>query len=505
MEVQDDEELNEFCLQIQMPEAYKFLRDHDVNIENIGHLDKENIRQIFPKVGLQIKFQAAWEKYYQKSSSSSGSSAPPSRRLWFSVELQKILDCEEGRRLIVTYGNLNNEFLPAHRTRLVELIVDFLIINQKTTVKVAALLNDVAEQITTVFVNENKDHYYKEKYVTDPKGQKKKQYGGSLWARYFNSKRKPKGRKRTATDCMESDPSDGQPDQPQDLQAESSSHQAVSNLIEFLNSNECCQITPEIIKLWDESRDGREASMTLATLHDDWQILLLNDGYKLISADFNHIHPIHPNVAEVEEKWNFFFNNIPRFLNDNVKDNFCKKLLEKSLFQTYDDDRERMLLLVLHAVMKPTGYVVLKNASNSHKQTKLRTTIAAAQSSMISVAEKKTDIPTLLLKHTELLEKSGMTFQPVIFFAEDESEYVVYVTKHLKYAVQFVREAVDICFKSFHVHHLGEYRQEAKNVWLFIQVYIYGLQDTNEDMAGRMKEDREKVIKYLTDLETTQK
>ena len=73
------------------------------------------------------------------------------------------------------------------------------------------------------------------------------------------------------------------------------------------------------------------------------------------------------------------------------------------------------------------------------------------------------------------MNEEGLTVQPHIIVVGPEVntvEKIYVVVDEIKYEVESAKQAIDICFKSFHVFH-AEYPRPAEHVWLLIQRALY--------------------------------
>uniref|UniRef100_A0A1B0DJI9 Uncharacterized protein n=1 Tax=Phlebotomus papatasi TaxID=29031 RepID=A0A1B0DJI9_PHLPP len=205
-----DEELREFCEKLDLPEAYAFLLNQEMNVERVAKMTPEDNRLIFPTVGLQIAFRSGWEKYYGRdmnmrpghSGTGMAATLPVAsshEKGSQSLKLVDILACNEGRRLKTIYRNKGG-FVKSNKQDLVALILQSA--KDRELPLTSRVIDRLTEEIHEVFPKEEKEYYYKVSRVG-----KKKHYGGTLYFAYHNSIRKTKGHgKRKRTNSHDDEP-----------------------------------------------------------------------------------------------------------------------------------------------------------------------------------------------------------------------------------------------------------------------------------------------------------
>lgn len=76
------------------------------------------------------------------------------------------------------------------------------------------------------------------------------------------------------------------------------------------------------------------------------------------------------------------------------------------------------------------------------------------------------------LREKIILDK-GDTLQPLIVIVGPETDYTIYVyVDGMKYFMQSLIKAVDVCFKLFHVFN-ANYPKTGQLIWKFIERFIY--------------------------------
>lgn len=126
------------------------------------------------------------------------------------------------------------------------------------------------------------------------------------------------------------------------------------------------------------------------------------------------------------------------------------------------DSRNIVCLLGLHKILPPT-LLVTKHG------TKKKGTILDSQESQIVFVPVLNDLDKIILDKQEfgrgqpLIVVIGNKINPKDFFVYLNNKYII---------CQNFLEAVDTCFKVFHLFNL-EYPSVSSNVWLFLQKFFY--------------------------------
>ncbi|GAB0089537.1 hypothetical protein DMENIID0001_041020 [Sergentomyia squamirostris] len=468
--IDGDVMLLELCEKFGVEEAYSHLIAVGITYSLLKDLTDEDINDILPKGAIRVIFRREWKKWCVPEEPpephvchevrSATQHKKKMMRVWTSVELEDILKCPNGERLRQTSTN-KGFFERRHQTLLCRTIVSYAVTN---SIHLSTdIIAQISEEIQDIFPHEKKETYYQQKSKLNPS------YKGMLYDRYHNRNKdggkKPKTTKKDSTiDQRDAQALQGSDEENHTQHAETN----IQSTTEIAKSDE---ITSDTIQDWKNSSTDRVTTIKTCPEADvlvQWPLYKHPDGYKLIATDFDQIYP---DTQNIDTKWLEFFEKIIPYYETNVKDSYCRSLYDDALAEKNTDKRQRLLILILHAVLQPRKRV-RRPAQN--KVRCMKPTIAGSQDSMLIVVMNEEDLGNRLQKLEKYLKSTQRTFHPVIFHQEDIG-YVVYCTKNLRYNMCSLRDAVDLCFKAHHVFMSGIYPIESGSVWYFIQNYLYGL------------------------------
>ncbi|XP_055709867.1 uncharacterized protein LOC129805760 [Phlebotomus papatasi] len=471
--------LKDWCEDQGVSEAYQYLHATGVTFSLLSHLTLQDINEILPPGAIKVSFRIRWQRWMEESNpASTGLSLTEhnpgilKRRQWEFFDFSEVLNTPQGKKLIETSKNLQH-FEKRHRYALIEIIVDHA---EEGKINLSCkLMEQISEDIEKVFPHEKKEIYFL------PKSKDKKSYSGLLYSRYHNNKRKKakvdKGKENeNIRDQQSLNVADEVTLSQDDVTDEPINEDSVEN-------PDSSDISANDFRHWNNTRQMRiEAISDNRDILLEWPILGHQNGYKLIDEDFKFIAST---AKSIQVKWKPFFDKVVLFFEEHVKDRFCKSKFDDALGETDDDDRERALLLLLHAVLKPRGHIRMPQQKKGTKVKLVKPTIADAQSSMIIETVRPEDVDSHINEFKNKLEKSKRGFHPVIVYIKNGG-YLVYITENIVYKTFTVQHAVDICFKGYYLFHFARYPIESGSVWFFIQKYFYEVTtDTDKLYIGQ--------------------
>lgn len=133
----------------------------------------------------------------------------------------------------------------------------------------------------------------------------------------------------------------------------------------------------------------------------------------------------------------------------------------------------------MHSVLKPRCFVKKTDPTDPTKIKYIKPTIADAQENMLITVQSENEYQLRLDAFVKYLQETGRSFHPIIFRIIGIG-YKIFCHGEIQFHVQTLKEAIDICFKSFHVLHGGQYPTESEIVWFFIQTYFYEIKTIND-------------------------
>ncbi|XP_071575617.1 uncharacterized protein [Temnothorax nylanderi] len=223
--------------------------------------------------------------------------------------------------------------------------------------------------------------------------------------------------------------------------------------------NKCYTIRVKDLKQFEEKN--------LATIFDKWQLFKHPQGYELIALDFENM-----NVSKINlnyDTWFNFFTIVKQNTNINHKNNNLNVMVQQIEDKEMNEDAKAAIICQLLSHFLPPRKVSVCG-KNSYKAS-----IGAAKDSMIKHANVPGDMLRLRFETKKHAETLKIPVQPYIITVGDYKtaiESYVCVDETL-YKVNTTIEAIDICFKAFHVFQL-QYPGASEHLWILMQRGIYG-------------------------------
>ncbi|XP_051168151.1 uncharacterized protein LOC127285960 isoform X2 [Leptopilina boulardi] len=212
----------------------------------------------------------------------------------------------------------------------------------------------------------------------------------------------------------------------------------------------------------------KRPSETLKVIFDKYSILKQPLGYELIESDFKY-EIGREGILDIH--WPILSKKIYTLMKSEIKDKAAKELLETlSSGNISEGERDLKLLMVLPALCPPICKI-------RKAKTVWKPTIEEARASFILHVKSPDDIDEEIKKMREKLSNFNMSLQPLIIVVGENLSVVnrFYVNiDDTRYSFQSILQALDLCFKSFHVLHT-EYPKPSEPVWLFLQKSIYSI------------------------------
>lgn len=212
-------------------------------------------------------------------------------------------------------------------------------------------------------------------------------------------------------------------------------------------------------------------SVDIAQFFNQWMPLKHPNGYELINEDFLSIG-LTKKIVNVKY-WDFFFKVISSECELPVKDFTGLKLQsylsEENQENLNEDSKTAIQLLLLPHFIPPQNFL------KSCKKKSWKPSIANAKDSLLLHVKLSSDVTNTRDERTKYLKAQGLSFQPQIIVVGSEitkitESYVCF--DNLIYKVNSTFQAIDLCFKVFHVIN-AEYSLESEHLWLLIQKGLY--------------------------------
>lgn len=131
----------------------------------------------------------------------------------------------------------------------------------------------------------------------------------------------------------------------------------------------------------------------------------------------------------------------------------------------FSDSKTAVIFYLLHSVFIPTSKKTKRDENGIISMKKF--SIHDSQKTFIILAKTAVELEELLSKITTVIQPCLL----VIGDINNPKQIMVYFDG-IKYVINTIIKAIDICFKIFHVFNI-EYPIESSNFWLFIQKYYY--------------------------------
>lgn len=209
--------------------------------------------------------------------------------------------------------------------------------------------------------------------------------------------------------------------------------------------------------------------------------------------DFESLH--HGKESDLIKGWQIFKRKAPELYKTMVDDPNCLKLLQKLDTSTLKegkyfrrvyvlqvakltnrnllDTRDYLILMLLHAVLKPSCRISVKEARRKF----WKPTISDSQNAQIMHIKTIGELEKMVENMKAKYKKMNLKIQPfVIVIGEtiyDLKLFYAYVNNSY-YKFNSFLKTVDFCFKLFQVFNF-QYAKECQLVWLFIQKHFFNI------------------------------
>ncbi|XP_055711440.1 uncharacterized protein LOC129806695 [Phlebotomus papatasi] len=199
--------------------------------------------------------------------------------------------------------------------------------------------------------------------------------------------------------------------------------------------------------------------LTISEIMSEWPILKTAVASILINLDFAIVNPV---AGSLETHWETFcgkvLNHVSGIGNKHNAEN--------------PDSWDIECMLGLHKLLPPS---FSKTAGKSGKK---KWTIADSQKSQVLFIPVLNDLETVMNQRRQ--EGKIQPFVVIIGTQAQPTGFFVYLDGHFLKFSKFV-EAVDICFKIFHLFNV-EYPDQSITVWEFISRYFYQIKSTTKQI-----------------------
>lgn len=499
------------CVQFGLSEqTYVRLVECGIDIESLLYIKEDDMKEIFPTsmLGQRVMFRARVSQWQQQNRSpkikltfnirptrivspiptqiqtprnsmliptspprsSRATASPPSsfRIDDDKIPLSELLRMSVKGQGILKYYQENSKFSDEHRVCLINAIVDYYK-DRSLAMPIGAIVR-FTEEIGTLFPSEEKKFYYSAR----GRGQNPM---GKLYDKAINARRKIRKTYQERTALTNVTTSVNNPPET-----------SYENVVPTNEDLERKSWLSQNIKPWDDVEYMWKKTFTLRraqiikeeNILEHWPLFKNPIGFKLIDIDFSELFPDKP--SDMLTEWPHFRDSVLPYFEEKIKDPDSKELLEKLNHDISTDSRDCILILLLHAVIKPPLLSTkLLSQDNSNKKRKWKPSISDAQNATIMHCITKIDFQ---IKYEQLkLEASQAmkTVQPLLVVIGKELTnldefYVIFdcVTYNLP---SFVK-ALDILFKVYCVMNIG-FRVEAKYLYELIETYFFKIKNTS--------------------------
>ncbi|XP_067208165.1 uncharacterized protein [Linepithema humile] len=485
-------------------------RKNGITMELMGQLDAKLIAELIPEIGPRIKFMSYWKANFFKNEIAANTSieidnVENNKNVNNSNEqkLQNTMQetnnsvineentlyrqnafCSKDQFMLDTMPSINDlleksqtgriilqvskskELNGSMRNKLCNIIVGYM--EDNNIIMSNKIAEEISKRITKTFPSEAKGTYFIEgKRKVDTKDKKSIAARGKLWScwrnrRYAISKLQKKIKHEAINDDIDN----------------SSDNDVVSNedvkeSLDWLKNNQ----TPWeiVLQKWSitfEYRYGiliKSSDKKLNKIFEEWPLFKHPNGYEFIHYDFNKMQL--SDLVLTIEKWNEFFKTITQ--NTSVigkNDNFVE-LMEKLNLDISEDSKVTIAIQLISYMIPPKQR--LKQHSSKTKQYS-KASIVSSRDSMIKCVTTCGDITRIRQESNNKAKEMRTCVQPYIIVVgqlENISQSYVSIDEIL-YSTKSTLQALDICFKAFHVLQIN-YPDASKHLWMLIQKGLY--------------------------------
>ncbi|XP_066594187.1 uncharacterized protein [Prorops nasuta] len=474
-------------------------KENEINEQNIKHLNDSMLKELIPKIGRRILFINKLKQLYSNESLSQNKTSsienlssddevsndenalPSANNSLISTRLyndrrtihKTLKKSTRGSAVLCTYKK-NKVLSMKNRNIIVDIIMEDVLQKEKRLRN--ADFHGLAKQICEEFPTENLNTYYvppitkKESNINKSISSK-----GKLVSKYRNNLYGLKLLNAVGTTEEESDT-----DENVDIDTEG------LELKQWLSVT----ITPwdKVKENWKKSFNFRRQEykknkdFNIATIVAEWPILRQPNAFALINEDFDSLRLTTVNLNE--EIWETFFQKVLKLRDLNNRDSNSLALKEVVTLEEINIDlKVAGQLLLLPYLLPPKGRI---KCGQKH----WKPSVTECKDSILMHLLIPGDIIVKVDERRELMKKLNLSVQPFIIIigptlTDIESIYVC--LDDIIYKLESVLQAVDICFKIFHVFNL-KYPPESEHIWQLVQLYIYNIKTVYDKYISQVAE-----------------
>ncbi|XP_051167781.1 uncharacterized protein LOC127285689 [Leptopilina boulardi] len=215
-----------------------------------------------------------------------------------------------------------------------------------------------------------------------------------------------------------------------------------------------------------EEKGKLQSFQKVADIFTEWKVLENPKGYELIDIDFELRN--FTNEKDSIKNWFHFFKTLTEVRPKALPEEF--DALESQ--ECGDNLKAILQLKALPHLVPPNGRLKIKEAGR-FKHWKPST--AEAVESLIIHTKIAGDITKARQEREDVMRRKGLILQHFIFVVgetlENARDFFVAIDNFL-YSVTSALQAIDICFKSFHVLR-AKYPCASDHIWYIIQRFLY--------------------------------
>ncbi|KYN15961.1 hypothetical protein ALC57_11798 [Trachymyrmex cornetzi] len=211
----------------------------------------------------------------------------------------------------------------------------------------------------------------------------------------------------------------------------------------------------------------KSSDKILSNIFEEWPLLKHPYGYKLIKYDFDQMRLT--NFYLTSKKWNKFFNTIKENVQFTNKNNDFPDLIETLNLDISKDSKLAITIQLLSYMIPPK-----QNIKDTVTKKGCKASIALSRDSMIKYINTWADITKIRQEARDKTKKMQISVQPYVIVVgsiTNVSDSYVIIDEVL-YSTESTLEALDICFKVFHVLKI-DYPDASKHLWMLIQKGLY--------------------------------
>ncbi|VVC41518.1 Hypothetical protein CINCED_3A016863 [Cinara cedri] len=461
--IDDLEPLHDLLSSWRLEFLYQTLLDQLIDMKVLSIMKSEHVNELlneFP-LGIKILFNHYLENWQNTqnvlSNKINTKSVHEESAFDININLSDILTTSSTGTMIIDYYKTNNKFNDNIRSLLVETVINY-IITKKIPMSVN-LANYFGNQIVKMFPSEVKDTYFM-------KNETNKSPKGKLYAKYYNSIRSLKTSGLIPSNDQAKVPGKSL------IHVHFEPETGIEYILDQIMHDKSCSFS-DLKSNWRATTNYRlneiQNTTSISEILNKWSSFKLPFGYRLIDIDFCTLHPNCPNLLSTFEDKS---KKVMDLLNEKIKDITSRILFEslKNSSNINQNGKNTVLFYLLHAIFVPTSKKVTKD--DNGKKSLVKYSIKDSQNSFIVFKNSVDEIEDYITCHSK--EKNPI--QPCILIVGTpiDPKEILICFHTIKYKVFSIVNAIDVCFKIFHLFNL-EYPSQSCIVWIFIQRYFYSL------------------------------